>query len=221
MQKHLIHLAQKQHKPVITATQMMESMITQVVPTRAEMSDVANAVLDGTDAVMLSEETAMGQHPALVIETMARACLGAREYYDSIKIEHDATPVGKFERIDETIAMSTVFAANHLNVTGICALTESGTTPLWMSRRQAKAPIFGLSRHQKTLGKMTLYRGVFPIPFDATSFTRDQLNIEAINCLATLKVVKDGDRIILTKGDTTGIGGGANAMKILIVGEVA
>ena len=154
VQKQLIDLANKAHKPVITATQMMESMVTSVVPTRAEVSDVANAVLDGTDAVMLSEETAMGKHPALVIEAMARACVGARSYLPD-RIFMRSKGAEPFERIDEAIAMATVFTANQLDVKAIMALTESGATPLWMSRRQSKKPIFALSRHQDALGRMT------------------------------------------------------------------
>lgn len=219
VQKQLIASAIKAHKPVITATQMMESMIKQVIPTRAEVSDVANAVLDGTDAVMLSEETAMGQHPVLVIEAMARACIGAREYLPTLPVYHEATSEF-FERIDEAVAMSAIFAANHMDVKAIVALTESGATPLWMSRRQSIAPIFGLSRHHEALGRMTLYRGVFPIYFDVMAYSREKLNLETIQCLQACELVQDNDRVILTKGDFLGIGGGANAMKILIVGEV-
>jgi pyruvate kinase len=219
VQKQLIAAAIKAHKPVITATQMMESMVTQVIPTRAEMSDVANAVLDGTDAVMLSEETAMGQHPILVVEAMARACIGAREYLPALPIYHQATNE-MFDRIDETVAMSAIFAANHMNVQAIVALTESGATPLWMSRRQSIAPIFGLSRHQEALGKMTLYRGVFPIYFDVTAYSRAELNKAAIQCLEDQHLVQSKDLVILTKGDFQGVGGGANAMKIVVVGEV-
>ena len=219
VQKQLIAAAIKAHKPVITATQMMESMITQVIPTRAEMSDVANAVLDGTDAVMLSEETAMGQHPILVVEAMTRACIGAREYLPTLPVYHQATNE-TFYRIDETVAMSAIFAANHLHVKAIVALTESGATPLWMSRRQSLSPIFGLSRHQEALGKMTLYRGVFPVYFDVTAYSRAHLNKAAIQCLQDYEWVQEKDVVILTKGDFQGVGGGANAMKILTVGEV-
>lgn len=219
VQKQLIASAIKAHKPVITATQMMESMVTQVIPTRAEVSDVANAVLDGTDAVMLSEETAMGQHPILVIEAMARACVGAREYLPTLPVYHAATKES-FDRIDEAVAMSAIFAANHLSVKAIVALTESGATALWMSRRQSISPIFGLSRHRKALARMTLYRGVFPIYFDVTEYSRKDLNKATIQHLEEYQLVQPQDRVILTKGDFQGVGGGANAMKILSVGEV-
>jgi pyruvate kinase len=219
VQKQLIAAAIKSHKPVITATQMMESMVKQVIPTRAEMSDVANAVLDGTDAVMLSEETAMGAHPVLVIEAMARACIGAREYLPTLPVYHEQTDAF-FDRIDEAVAMSAIFAANHMDVKAIVALTESGATPLWMSRRQSIAPIYGLSRHHKALGRMTLYRGVFPIYFDVTDYSRGELNKATIRRLEECNLVFEKDRVILTKGDSHGIGGGANAMKILTVGEV-
>ena len=218
VQKQLIALATRAHKPVITATQMMESMVTSVVPTRAEMSDVANAVLDGSDAVMLSEETAMGKHPVLVIEAMARACIGAREYLPELPIYHQATHEF-FDRIDEAVAMSAIFAANHMQVKAIVALTESGATPLWMSRRQSISPIIAISRHPATVAKMTLFRGVFPVQLDVASFSRDTLNKSTVNYLEESGLVEKGDRVILTKGDFHNAGY-ANAMKIMVVGEV-
>lgn len=218
VQKEIIHKARAMDKPVITATQMMESMVHSVVPTRAEVSDVANAVLDNTDAVMLSEETAMGDHPDVVIEAMARACMGAGQ---SVKTQVSGHRVEcSFDRIDEAIAMATMYTANHCNIQAILALTESGMTPLWMSRIRTAIPVYALSRNARTLEKMTLYRGVYPIPFDVTQFTREQINAAAMDCLELHANLDKGDQVILTKGDHLGVGGGANAMKILVVGQV-
>lgn len=217
-QKKIIHEARAKNKPVITATQMMESMITSSVPTRAEVSDVANAVLDNTDAVMLSAETAVGEHPAKVVAAMARVCLVAEQQPNAQLSRHRVECV--FERIDEAIAMATMYTANHLDIAAIVTLTESGTTPLWMSRIRTGIPIYALSRSIKTLGRMTLWRGVYPIAFDVTAYSRDEVNIEAIKTLENLKVVQIGEKVILTKGDYAGVGGGSNAMKILVVGKV-
>jgi len=125
-----------------------------------------------------------------------------------------------FERIDEAIAMATMYAANHLDIKAIVTLTESGTTPLWMSRIRTGIPIYGLSRNVKTLGKMTLLRGVYPLAFDVTACSRDEVNIAAVKVLEDREVVHEGDKVILTKGDHAGVGGGSNAMKILVVGKV-
>jgi pyruvate kinase len=218
VQKEIIQVARSMDTPVITATQMMESMVHSVVPTRAEVSDVANAVLDNTDVVMLSEETAVGDHPDVVIEAMSRACIGAGSYHKSQVSSHRVEC--NFERIDEAIAMATMYTANHCNIRAIISLTESGATPLWMSRIRTAIPIYALSRHVQTLAKVTLYRGVYPIQFDVTQFTRDEINRAAIDCLELHCDLEKGDQVILTKGDHMGVGGGANAMKILVVGQV-
>ena len=218
VQKEIIYRARTLNKPVITATQMMESMITNTVPTRAEVSDVANAVLDNTDAVMLSAETAVGEHPALVVEAMARVCEVAERVPRARKSKHRVEK--RFHRIDEAIAMATMYAANHLEIKGVVSLTESGTTPLWMSRIRTGIPIYGLSRYDKALGRMTLYRGVYPISFDPTKCSRDEVNPKSIDVMVKQGVFKDGDLVILTKGDHMGVGGGSNAMKIVVVGHV-
>jgi pyruvate kinase len=219
VQKDIIHRARSLDKPVITATQMMESMITSSVPTRAEVSDVANAVLDNTDAVMLSAETAVGEHPALVVEAMARACEVAEKAPRSRLSRHRVEC--RFHRIDEAIAMATMYTANHLNIKAIIALTESGATSLWMSRIRTGIPIYGLSRYEKALGRMTLYRGVSPVAFDPTTYTRDEVNIKAVDLMVQHGVLNDGDLVILTKGDHMGVGGGSNALKIVEVGKVS
>ena len=219
VQKDIIHRARSMDKPVITATQMMESMITSTVPTRAEVSDVANAVLDNTDAVMLSAETAVGEHPGIVVSAMARACEVAERAPRSRTSRHRVEC--RFHRIDEAIAMATMYTANHLDIKGIISLTESGATTLWMSRIRTGIPIYGLSRYETALGRMTLYRGVTPIQFDPTQCTRDEVNIKAVDLMVQHGVLQDGDIVILTKGDHMGIGGGSNAMKILQVGKVS
>ena len=218
VQKEVISRARSLNKAVITATQMMESMITSSVPTRAEVSDVANAILDGTDAVMLSAETAIGEHPARVISTVNRICEGAEK--------HPATQISshriecRFERIDEAIAMATMYVANHLNIKAIIALTESGSTPLWMSRIRSGIPIYGLSRHVATLRKTTLFRGVFPIQFDRTSYSYEAINRQCVKILEDLGLVHSGDLIAIAKGDFVDAMRGTNTMKIVEVGAV-
>ncbi len=218
VQKHIIRRARFHNRPVITATQMMESMIESSVPTRAEVSDVANAVLDGTDAVMLSAETAVGKHPEIVIAAVVRACLGVEKH--PIATKGSSAPEHSFTRADEAIAVASMYTANHLNIVAIIALTESGATPLWMSRIRTNIPVFGLSRLPKTRAKMSLFRGVYPLEFDVTKMNRDEVNRRAVSELEKRGFVKKGDLVIITKGDHMGILGGTNALKIVQVGEV-
>ncbi|WP_267257151.1 pyruvate kinase [Coxiella endosymbiont of Ornithodoros maritimus] len=218
VQKDIIHRARSMDKPVIIATQMMESMIHATVPTRAEVSDVANAVLDNSDAVMLSAETAVGDYPVLAVAAMARTCVVSEAQPRSHISRHRVEC--RFKRIDEAISMATMYAANHLNIKAIITLTESGITPLWMSRIRTAIPIYGLSRFDKSLGRMTLYRGVYPIKFDPTQYTRDEINVKAVETLQSQDLLKDGDLVVLTKGNYMGVGGGSNAMKIMVVGKV-
>lgn len=218
VQKDIIHRVRSLDKPVIIATQMMESMIHASVPTRAEVSDVANAVLDNTDAVMLSAETAVGHYPVLAVGAMARTCVASELQPRSYTSRHRVECC--FKRIDEAVAMATMYTANHLDIQAIVALTESGITPLWMSRIRTAIPIYGLSRFDKTLGRMTLYRGVYPIKFDPTQHSREEVNIKAIEVMEKQGLLKQGDLVILTKGDHMGVGGGSNAMKILTVGKI-
>jgi pyruvate kinase len=218
IQKQIIERARAMDKPVITATQMMESMIQSPVPTRAEVSDVANAVIDGTDAVMLSGETAVGRYPEKVIAAAERVCLAAERQPSTCISRHRVDC--RFKRIDEAISMSAMYAANHLDIKAIVALTESGSTPLWMSRIRTAIPIFGLSRHSDSLGKMTLYRNVYPLFFDVTRYQRDEIKREAITVLERRGLLNTGDMAIITKGDQDGIYGVTNAMKIVEVGQV-
>lgn len=218
VQKQMIQMARALDKPVIVATQMMESMIQEPVPTRAEVSDVANAVLDNADAVMLSAETAVGRYPVVTVETVARVCLEVEMQPCSQVSGHRVEC--EFRRVDEAVAMAAMYTANHLDVKAVLALTESGKTTLWMSRIRTRLPIFGLSRSQHTLGKMSLYRGVYPIYFDVTQCNKDNLNRIVVDKVLGLSYIHTGDRIILTKGDLIGVGGGSNAMKVLVAGEV-
>jgi pyruvate kinase len=217
VQKMLINKAQKTNCLVITATQMMESMVHSPIPTRAEVSDVANAVLDGTDAVMLSGETAVGEFPVKVVKAMSRICVASekQEAQRHTRRNHIAC-----SRVDEGIAMATMYLANLLNVAAIAALTESGLTALWMSRISSSIPIYALTRHVKTLRRVTLYKGVFPAPMNFLGKTHAQVNHAAVKVLKSCHEVEDDDLVILTKGDLMGVDGGTNAMKVLRVGHM-
>lgn len=217
IQKHIIRLARALNKPVITATQMLETMTYNTIPTRAEVSDVANAVLDGTDAVMLSQETAVGKYPEKVIAAMDRICLSAEKNPSATISGHRLEM--HFKYVDEAIAMATMYTANHLDIKAIIALTESGTTPLWMSRIRSGIPIYALSRHLTTQRRMALFRGVYPIPFDATHIDRRSLNQAAVDELKNRGILQDGDIVIITKGDLIGVHGRTNSMKIFTVGN--
>ncbi len=216
LQKRIIRLARARNRPVITATQMMESMIVNPVPTRAEVSDVANAVMDGTDAVMLSAETAVGRYPVKVVQAMAQVIEGAEKWHMTYR--RDRTRLdGHFTRTDEAIAAAVMFTANHLDVKAIVALTESGSTPLWMSRIRTDIPIYAFTRQEQTRRRVTLYRGVYPIAFDVTHTDPEALYHEIFELLLDQDIAAEGDLIILTKGELSGVTGGTNAMKILRV----
>ncbi len=216
-QKRLVALARRRHRAVITATQMMESMITHPLPTRAEVFDVANAVLDGTDAVMLSGETSVGAYPDAVVAAMSRVCLGAEaEWTDPAS---SVLPDAAFERVDQAIAMSAIYCGNRIGVKAIAALTESGATPRWMSRLNTAIPIFALARHPSTLRRVTLYRDVYPLAFDVTAIPYDRVTAAVLTLLKAQGAVADGDRVIITKGDQHGYTGGTNGMKIVTVGD--
>ncbi len=217
VQKHIILRARQLNRPVITATQMMESMIEHPMPTRAEVSDVANAVLDGTDAVMLSAETAVGNHPVKCIEAMTRIVTGAEREKRSRVSHHrmDST----FERFDETIAMAAMYAANHMdNPRAILSLTESGTTPILMSRIRSGIPIYCLSRNAATLRSLSLVRGTFAhlVSFDANSGINETIG-KSLKLLREKGVLTSGDRILCTIGDSIGERGQTNTLKVLRV----
>ena len=215
LQKRMIKLAREHDKVVITATQMMESMITNPVPTRAEVSDVANAVLDGTDAVMLSAETAAGKYPLETVIEMAKICHAA-EGAEDFKLEADFT--GKtFKRIDQSIAMGALFTAHHLGAKAIVAMTDSGSTALWMSRHLIQVPIYALTSKVATQRRMTLYRNVRPLFMD-TSADRDTALAEVESNLRERGLVQKGDVYAITCGEPMGAPGGTNMLKICRVG---
>jgi pyruvate kinase len=218
LQKRMIRMARERDKLVITATQMMESMITNPIPTRAEVSDVANAVLDGTDAVMLSAETAVGEYPAETVEAMARICVQAESDQEGGRGGYNPSG-GEFGRVDQSIAMSALYAASHYDVKAIVALTQSGSTALWMSRVNAGVPIFALTPVEHTLTKVTLFSGVHPIAFSPAADTPSATLIEAEEELVRRGLVKNGDFLVMTVGEAIGRSGHTNTMKIVSVGD--
>jgi len=215
LQKSLIKKARSMNKVVITATQMMESMIDSPIPTRAEVFDVANAVLDGTDAVMLSGETAVGKYPAKTVEAMGRICEHAEKQRVAMVSDHRLDLV--FGRVDEAIAMATMYTANHLKMNAIASMTESGATVLWMSRISSGIPIYALTPRLRTLSKVTLYRGVYPVRADLTKLAPMDVTLGVVDLLKKKNIVESGDRIVLTRGDNLGDQGGSNIMKIVSV----
>jgi pyruvate kinase len=215
-QKRIISLAREMNRMVITATQMMESMIQNPIPTRAEVLDVANAVMDGSDAVMLSAETASGRWPVKTIEAMARVCEGA---------ERAAPPRQRsrrqldthFGKTDEAVAMATAWTAQHMHARAIIALTESGNTAMMMSRTESEIPIFALTKHERTRRRMGLCRGVYPVPFEPLATDAQGSVREAIECLKYRQAITPGDRVLVTHGDRVGGSGGTNSMTIVTV----
>ena len=218
MQKRIIKRTRRKNKVVITATQMMESMINNPIPTRAEVSDVANAVMDGTDAVMLSAETAVGEYPVAVIAAMSKVCVGA-EKHALAKGRTTHRMDDRFQEVDEAIAMAVMYTANHLSVKAIIALTESGSTTLWMSRIRSDIPIFAFTPHDSTSRIVTLYRGVYPVSFKIEQSDPRLLYRDIFSTLLSNKLVEEGDRVIFTKGDLSGVSGSTNSMQIVEVSK--
>jgi pyruvate kinase len=215
LQKALIRLTRSGNKVSITATQMLESMIHHASPTRAEVSDVANAVMDGTDAVMLSAETAVGHYPVQAVRTMSELCIGA-EKHETFRKATNIRLDDSFEHVDEAIAMAVMYTANHLKVKAIVALTESGSTALWMSRVRSDIPIYAFTRNEATRTRVALYRGVYPVAFD----TEQPMAAPHPRIFETLKrsgSVKAGDLVLVTKGDVEGVPGRTNTMQIVSV----
>jgi pyruvate kinase len=217
LQKRMIRMAREHNKLTITATQMMESMISSPIPTRAEVSDVANAVLDGTDAVMLSAESASGKYPVEAIEAMDRICIEA-EQSQPVNLDQDFLN-RLFSRVDQSIAMAALFTAFHLKVKAIASLTESGSTALWMSRLNCGVPIYALTAQTATRYRVSLFRDTYPLVVKYVGNDREELLQEAESVLKANGVVEDGDLIVLTIGEPIGKSGGTNTMKIVKVGE--
>ena len=215
LQKKMIRMARAMDKITITATQMMESMVHNPVPTRAEVSDVANAVLDGSDAVMLSAESAAGQYPVETVEQMALIVQEAERAED---VQLDADFTGKqFGRIDQSIAMGALFTAHHLGCKAIIALTESGSTALWMSRYNIRVPIFGVTSSTQSERRMALYRNVRPMLM-ASHSDRDEALADAERLLVDRGVLMPGDTYAITCGEPMGYPGGTNMLKVCRVG---
>ena len=217
LQKLITTKSLAQNRLVITATQMMQSMVESPIPTRAEVLDVANSVFDGTDAVMLSAETAVGRHPEMVVEAMNRICLGA-ERHDDTRLDTAQLSV-QFQRIDQAIAMAAMYMATHVSVQAIVALTESGSTAQWLSRVRSAVPIYALSPLRDARRRMALYRGVYPIAHDIPSTNVEVSLFEGVRLLLQQGRIKVGDRIILTMGQHTGNEGGTNSLRLVQVGE--
>src|SRR5260221_1155239 len=217
LQKRMIRLAREQNKLTITATQMMESMISNPGPTRAEVSDVANAVLDGTDAVMLSAESASGKYPVETIAAMSRICEVAES---SAEVTLDRDFLARvFTRVDQSIAMAALFTAYHLKVKAIAALTESGSTALWMSRLNCGVPIYALTSQTVTRYRCALFRDTYPLMVKYVGHDREELLEEAENVLGRNGGVQKGELLVVTIGEPIGKAGGTNTMKIVKVGE--
>jgi len=217
LQKRMIRMARAHNKLVITATQMMESMITSPIPTRAEVSDVANAVLDGTDAVMLSAETAAGQYPLETVQAVHRVVIEAEKEYFSQQHVQKLDQV--FIKTDEAIAAATIYTAKHLKIKAIAALTQSGNAAQWLSRADAEVPIYALSPDKHARRKLTLHRGVYPFPIVQENKNRDEILREMEQVLLQEKVVNAGDLVLLTFGEPIGSPGGTNTLKIIKIGE--
>ncbi len=217
IQKRIIKTALAHNRAVITATQMMQSMISSPLPTRAEVLDVANAVLDGTDAVMLSAETAVGNHPLKVIEAMHRVCLGAERHQDNAPPPKKPLNV-RFERIDQAIAMAAMYTATNVPLSAIVALTESGSTAKWLSRVRSDVPIYAVSPLASTRRRIALYRNVFAIANTKLGNDINQLTQQALDTLIRKQLIGNGDRVLVTMGDRPGIRGGTNCMKLIQIG---
>ena len=216
LQKIIIKKTRRLNRVVITATQMMESMISSPTPTRAEVSDVSNAVMDGTDAIMLSAETAVGEYPLEVIRAADAVCKGA-EKHNLVRGRTTHRMDDRFLVVDEAIAMAVMYTANHLDVGAIIALTESGSTTLWMSRIRSDIPIYAFTPHVETRRRVCMYRGVYPVQFEIVQEDWHLLQQDIFDTLLENELVEEDELVIFTKGDLTGVKGSTNSMKILSV----
>ncbi len=217
LQKRIIRESVLRHRVVITATQMLQSMVESPIPTRAEVLDVANAVLDGSDAVMLSQETASGKHPDKAVQAMRSICEAAERQFEAM--DGNLSAPTDIQRIDQAIAMAAMALANRTGVRAIIALTESGATAQWLSRFRSRIPIYAMSRHQMARQKMALYRDVYPVAFDPQGGGVTHSTRLAVELLHAQGRITGGDRVVVTTGDHTGLLGGTNTLKLLRVGN--
>jgi pyruvate kinase len=216
LQKKIIREAVARNRAVITATQMLQSMVSSPIPTRAEVLDVANAVIDGTDAVMLSQETAAGAHPDVAVAAMRRICLGAERQFEPK--EDLASATHRLDRADQAIALAAMVLAGQLGVRALIALTASGATAQWLSRYRSAVPIFALSPSPDSRRRMLLLRDVQPVAFAEAGQSSAANAREAVRQLFVQGKLAEGDRVVLTQGDRVGAGGGTNTLKLLLVG---
>ncbi len=216
LQKRIVQTALRFNRIAITATQMMQSMIDSPVPTRAEVLDVANAVLDGSDAVMLSAETAVGRHPAKVVQAMHRICLGAERHFDQVGASNQLNV--RFQRIDQAIAMAAMFMSRNVSVQAIVALTESGSTAQWLSRVQSSVPIYALSPNIASRRRMALFRDVYPVAHQPAGTDMDRAIAEILDLLFRMGRIRPGDRVIVTMGQRLGDQGRTNTLRLLQIG---
>ncbi|AXA83352.1 pyruvate kinase [Lysobacter oculi] len=217
LQKKIIKESIERNKLVITATQMLQSMVDSPMPTRAEVLDVANAVIDGTDAVMLSQETAAGRYPVLAVEAMARICVGAEATFDR---DHDYEQAQRdLQRADHAIAMATMFLTEHVGLAAILAMTESGGTARYLSRFRSPVPIYAFTRHADARRRMSLMRDVFPIDFDSRGLAARDAAVSSVRRLYEQGALATGDRVVFTSGDTMEQHGATNTLRLLEVGE--
>jgi pyruvate kinase len=216
LQKKIIRESLARNRVVITATQMLQSMVDSPIPTRAEVLDVANSVIDGTDAVMLSQESAAGNYPVRAVEAMARICIGAEKQF-AVDTDFEKAQRG-LQRADQAIAMATMFLSEHVGVRAIVAMTESGGTARFLSRFRSSVPIYGLSRHADTRRKMALMRDVFPIDFDSRGMVTREAARAALRALFDAGLLAEGDRVIFTSGDHMENQGATNTLRLLQVG---
>jgi pyruvate kinase len=217
LQKKIIRESLERNKVVITATQMLQSMVDNPIPTRAEVLDVANSVIDGTDAVMLSAESASGSYPVKAVESMTRICLGAERQF-KFDTDFEAAP-RNLERADQAIAMACMFLAEHIKVRAIIALTESGGTARYLSRFRSSVPIYSLSRHQWARRRMAMMRDVFPVAFDSRGLAPREAAREAVKQLYNNKLLSIGDKVLFTSGDSMELKGATNTLRLLEVGQ--
>ncbi len=217
LQKKIIRESVQRNRAVITATQMLQSMVRSPIPTRAEVLDVANAVIDGTDAVMLSEESAAGAHPDKAVAALRNICLGAERQFEP---KEDLTAGShRLDRTDQAIALAAMMLAGQLGVRAIVALTESGGTAQWLSRYRTAIPIYALSPYADARRRMLLLRDVQPVAFTHAGGSSAATALAAVRQLFDQGMLSDGDRVILTHGDRMGLGGSTNTLKLLVVGS--